>query len=139
MLRFLQIISTFMMMKKLFVGILAFLYLGLSSGIALNVHYCMNKISSIDLFAHKEKCSKCGMKTEEDCCKNQLKIIKLKDSHTLSSNDIHISLPVAFVQHSYAEANCYMYFSESSITLNSNSPPEPSGRTLCISNCVFRI
>lgn len=63
-------------MKKVLVSILAVLYLGLSIGATIDVHYCMGKLLDVD-FNHKTEsdntCNKCGMKKLPDgkgCCRN---------------------------------------------------------------------
>jgi hypothetical protein len=73
--------------KKLLLTILAFSYLLVSSGVGMNTHFCMGKISSVDLFDHgNEKCGKCGMTSSDNggCCKDEYKIVKLQDSHNLA-------------------------------------------------------
>jgi len=42
-------------MKKAAVSILLISYLAVSSGIVVNFHYCMNKLSSTELFAAEGK------------------------------------------------------------------------------------
>src|SRR5215212_4044330 len=87
-------------MKKITVAILAIIYLTVSSGVAMSIHYCMGKVSSIDLMHNSEKCGKCGMKKTNGCCKDEFKIVKLSDSHKLISNEISIFSPVAVIDNS---------------------------------------
>ena len=62
--------------------ILAFLYLGLSSGIVKNLHYCMGELSNVAYgYDNEESCGSCGMKEKQGCCSTELKIVKLEDSH----------------------------------------------------------
>ena len=50
-------------MKKIAVAILAFLYFGVSSGVAMQIHYCMGKKAGVELYGEvNDKCGKCGMK-----------------------------------------------------------------------------
>ena len=37
-------------MKKIYTGILAFVYLAVSSGVALELHYCMGNKAGMELF-----------------------------------------------------------------------------------------
>ena len=75
----------FVSMKRSLTLTIAALYLMLSSGLALNLHYCGEKISSINLSSNKEKCC-CGeLKTEKSCCKDELAILKVKDLHQYST------------------------------------------------------
>lgn len=125
-------------MKKILVTILAFIYLGVSSGIAMNIHYCMGKISSIDMLHNTDKCGKCGMKLgHKGCCKDEFKIVKLSDSHKLISNDINIFTPV--INNHYSIFNTDFIFLEISSSLNNNSPPQSPGVSLNILHSVFRI
>lgn len=127
-------------MKKFLVTILAFIYLGVSSGIAMNIHYCMGKVSSIDLMHNSEKCGKCGMKLgSAGCCKDEFKMVKLSDSHKLISNDINISVPVAVINNYYSIFNSEIVFTEIKSSLKNNSPPVSSGVSLNILLCIFRI
>jgi hypothetical protein len=76
--------------KKVIILFVAMLYLSVVSGLAVNFHYCMGSIASIS-FEHSTdhsdgSCSKCGMeKAENHCCKDEIKILKLNDSHQASS------------------------------------------------------
>lgn len=72
-------------MRKLFIGMISLLYLSTSAGIALNIHYCMNRIASVSLYhgeAEEDGCGTCGMsKTDNHCCKDETKLVKLSDDH----------------------------------------------------------
>lgn len=77
-------------MKKLLISMTAVFYLAVTSGVVMNIHYCMGKISSISFSHDKDHddgtCSKCGMsKTENHCCKDDVKTVKLNDSHQASN------------------------------------------------------
>lgn len=58
---------------------------------AVNIHYCMGKISSVT-FGHEKDhndgtCNKCGMsKTESHCCNDEVQFIKLTDAQQLSKD-----------------------------------------------------
>jgi hypothetical protein len=67
-------------MARVLLSISIFLYLVFSNGWVLDVHYCMNKVSSVHLFETKqETCSRCGMETEESkgCCHEENQVVKL--------------------------------------------------------------
>jgi hypothetical protein len=125
-------------MKKLLVAILAIVYLAVSSGVAMSIHYCMGKISSVDLMHTGDKCSKCGMKKTDGCCKDEFKIVKLSDSHKLISNEINISTPVAIIENASSLFDAQAYSSVSQLHYNNHSPPPPDV-SLNILYCVFRI
>ncbi len=126
-------------MKKLLVAILAIIYLGVSSGFAMTIHYCMGKVSSIDIFNHSNKCGKCGMKTATGCCNEEFKIVKLSDSHKLIANDINIFSPVAIVDNSKSIFDINIFSSELISDFNNYSPPVSKGISLNILYSVFRI
>jgi len=75
-------------MKKLVVAILAILYMGVSTGATLHLHYCMGKLIGWDL-GHKEgdACGSCGMKKglseNKGCCKDEHKQIKLDNDQKM--------------------------------------------------------
>ena len=127
-------------MKKFLVTILAVIYLTVSSGFAMTIHYCMGQVSSIDLLNHEEKkCGKCGMKTTAGCCKDDFKVFKINDSHKLISNDISIFSPVTILDNSKSLFTSDFRHFQIITLFNNHSPPKSQGRSLCILNSVFRI
>ena len=84
-------------MKKILTFLLAILYLGVSSGMAFQVHYCMDKVSDLTLIPAKvDKCSKCGMSGNE-CCRDEVKFVKLHDAHKQTTSGYLISQPVVAI------------------------------------------
>jgi hypothetical protein len=127
-------------MKKFIVSILAFLYLGVSSGIAMEIHYCMGKKSGIDLYASSdEKCGKCGMKAKAGCCSDEHKFYKLNDSHKSVSNDLNFETPVVFISTVFPVFDFFLAKDSSEEKINNHSPPLYSRPSACILNCVFRL
>ena len=126
-------------MKRILVTILAIIYLGVSSGVAMTINYCFGKLSSIDIFHHTGKCSKCGMKTNGGCCTQEFKIVKLTDSHKLVSNDLNISVPVVIINNSNSIFNSNIFSSTITSDLKNHSPPLYQGVPLNILYRVFRI
>jgi len=63
--------------------LLALFFLVFSSGLAVNIHYCSGKVSSIKLVTPSDKCG-CA-KAKDSCCKNQVKVFKIDNSYTKSS------------------------------------------------------
>lgn len=75
-------------MKRILVTILAFLYLGISTGATVHLHYCMGKFLGASLWhddADEHECDHCGMTklsgNDNDCCKEKHKLIKSEDQH----------------------------------------------------------
>lgn len=126
-------------MKKVLVAILAIVYLVVSGGIAINIHYCMGKVASVDLVNSNDKCGKCGMKTTGGCCKDEFKIVKLSDTHKLIATDIKIFAPVALIDNTNSIFNSELPYSIIPAGFKNHSPPEPYGSSLTILYRVFRI
>lgn len=127
-------------MKKLVVSILAFIYLSTSSGFAVYLHYCMGKVDSVNLF-QSEGCAKCGMKVSKskDCCKDELKVVKLEDSHQAKTHHISFISPFTLLQYSYKQISEPIHPELAYKQAIRNNSPPLSGHELCIKNSVFRI
>ena len=128
-------------MKKIITAILAFLYLGVSSGIAMEIHYCMGEKTGIEFFGgDNEKCSKCGMKEKKGgCCKDEHKQVKLKTEHQKSATAQYIQfLDVPALVTPLTDFS----FKGTPIALDfpvSNAPPKIPRERLYILHCVFLI
>ena len=129
-------------MKQILSIVLAVIYLSTSSGLALQVHYCMDEVSGVSLAADDENsCGKCGMeKTSSNCCKDETRFVKLDDAHKL--------LPSSYLQHpSVATVKSSEYFDQSIAysdvidpsVINANAPPVKTNRPLNLMHCVFRV
>lgn len=75
-------------MKKIIVAFLAVLYLGMSSGMAMTIHFCRGKLAKIDFYSQasveaKKGCGKCTRKMQKKppCCKDQYQFVKVDDAH----------------------------------------------------------
>jgi len=56
-------------MKKIYIGILAIVYMAVSSGIAMEIHYCMGKKAGVEFYgSSSDRCGKCGMKDTKTGC-----------------------------------------------------------------------
>ena len=129
-------------MKKIIVCILAFLYLGVSSGIAMEIHYCMGKKAGVDFYkGDNDKCGKCGMKEKKSgcCCNDEHKFYKLNDSHKNVSNDLNFETPVAFTDIPFSIYQFHLTDDPAASELNNHSPPVYTGPSACIMNCIFRL
>ena len=69
-------------MRKPFILLLAIVYLGITSGVMVNVHYCMGRIAEVN-YGHDDadKCGKCGMDQKNGCCTTEHKFVKSADEH----------------------------------------------------------
>ena len=128
-------------MKKIYIGILAFVYMAVSSGIALELHYCMGDMAGIELYgSSSDTCGKCGM-TEKDtgCCHDEFKFYKISDSHKTVSNDIDFTASSFAVVNDFNIYNWQMPLNTALTAVNNHSPPDDTGPSAYIMNCVFRL
>ena len=128
-------------MKKIYIGILAFVYMAVSSGIAVQLHYCMGDKAGMEFYGSaSDKCGKCGM-TEKDtgCCHDEFKFYKISDSHKTVSNNIDLSIPSTWVYTDFYIYNWQMPDNTALTAVNNHSPPDYTGPSASIMNCVFRI
>jgi hypothetical protein len=128
-------------MKKIYIGILAVLYVAVSSGVALELHYCMGNKAGMDIYGTaNKKCGKCGMTEKKTgCCHDEFKFYKISDSHKTVSNNIDLTASSIAVVHEYHLFNWQMPGNVPLIAVNNNSPPGDTEASACIMNCVFRI
>jgi hypothetical protein len=128
-------------LKKVIIAVMAILYLGVSSGIAMEIHYCMGKKAGVEFYGKGDgPCGKCGMKEKNGCCDDEHKFYKLSDSHKNVSNDINFSLPVLALIPVGIPLDCVRFSpATTGQALKNHSPPEYAGPSACIMNCVFRL
>lgn len=78
-------------MKKFLLITLTLLYIGVSSGIALNLHYCMGKLADVEL-GQASACASCGKKSQPSgCCSSETQLIKLsvdQNVHLTTATDL---------------------------------------------------
>jgi hypothetical protein len=125
--------------KRIVITILAFLYLGIASGITVSVHFCMGDLASVEYGIPSDKdCSKCGMKEKKGCCHTESKLVKIQDEHQWVKESFSFSqLPVEV---SSVEINTIPVLAEKELlALQYHSPPDPRVNEVYLHNCVFRI
>lgn len=128
-------------MKKVYIGILAIVYMAVSSGIAVQLHYCMGDKAGMELYGSvSDKCGKCGM-TEKDtgCCHDEFKFYKISDSHKTVSNDIDLATSSVAVVNDHYTYNWQTPVNTAITSVNNHSPPDYTKPDVCIMNCTFRI
>ncbi len=87
-------------MRRFLVYIFAVLYLGLSSGVTLNLHYCMGKLAEVSLW-HLDSCPACGETCcgetckPHPCCSTETEYVKLSIDQEVGSTSVQPSAPVA--------------------------------------------
>jgi hypothetical protein len=129
-------------MKKFLAISVAIMYLGITSGLVLQIHYCMGKAAGTTVqFTEKDShlCDKCGMqKGATKCCHDEIKVIKVQDSHKQVTNDFQCQPPAAPEQE-YNLINPAHHFYSDATPVSNHSPPTAGPTPLCIFNCVFRL
>ena len=131
-------------MKRFVLIIISFFYLVISSGMIVNLHYCMNRFTSADFnpVNQKKKCDVCGMdKTKSHgCCHDEIKLVKLQDDQnkaSYSSFDFATFQSIATIPSLFIAAS--FYNADKINDFPDHSPPLPNGQDIQIKNCVFRI
>jgi hypothetical protein len=131
-------------MLRPLVAVLTVVYFAVSSGVVMNVHYCMGKRqqAEMDVLAAKKSC-KCGKPEKKgqkkSCCKTESMFIKLDDVQKASYAQYTIQAPVA---DAIAQSNIFpliAYRSTDRVVAVSHSPPLLSAQDTYLLNCVFRI
>lgn len=117
------------------------IYLTVSSGIALEVHYCMGKLAGVDFYdADHDKCSRCGMKEKKGgCCSDEHKFYKLADAHKNVSNNYDASFSQVAVVNDFVSFSDNLVVSFDKNIFHINSPPGNFGPPIFLRNCSFRI
>lgn len=128
-------------MKKIYIGILAIVYMAVSSGIAMEIHYCMGQKAGVEFYgSSSDRCGKCGMKdTKTGCCHDEHKFYKLNDSHKTVSNDINFAADEIVLAGGQVVYDWQLPVSVSLAAINNHSPPGSTEPSACIMNCVFRL
>ena len=88
-------------MKKAAAISLLFLFLFTNSGIAVNVHWCRGKITSVKFFENDKYGCKCGKKAmKRGCCKDKSVILKAPlDPAKTNQFSFNIQIPKLEVAH----------------------------------------
>ncbi|SFI85631.1 HYC_CC_PP family protein [Chryseobacterium indologenes] len=126
-------------MKKILAILFSIFYFGFSSGAAFSIHYCMKELVSVSQKAD-DICGKCGVKNKKECCKTEIKIVKVDDSQ--KSDLLHLEflgqISEVPVKHQFAFID--RSFSATKFTqIQINAPPEFRPVPIYINHCNFRI
>jgi hypothetical protein len=112
-----------------------------SSGLAMEIHYCMGKRAGVEFFHQKQdKCSKCGMKEKKGCCNDEHKFYKLEGAYKNATNNISFSATDQFASLPLQPVSCLQII-ESPVLNNTknHSPPQDTGPALSVLYCIFRL
>lgn len=111
-----------------------------SSGVAMEIHYCMGKRAGVDFYnTADDKCDRCGMKEKKGgCCKDEHFFYKLADAHKNVTNDYYgFASPVVLTTHYFISLAADIPLAANTSFIN-KAPPR-DGPPMFIRNCVFRI
>ncbi|RYZ26676.1 MAG: hypothetical protein EOO10_14905 [Chitinophagaceae bacterium] len=128
-------------MKKLFASILLLVYFTVSTGFVVSVHYCMNKVDSVQLGdTSSDECNKCGMHIESSggCCKDDVKMVKMQvDQSFAKTTTPNFTLLTALPVFYESYVTPYSDSHEENYPL-AHGPPLSKQDTY-LQNCVFRL
>ncbi len=113
-----------------------------SSGIAMEIHYCMGEKAGIDFYKNSDdKCGRCGMKEQnkKGCCSDEHQFLKLDDSHQKAINTYTFTLGEVAALDLYPSYKTILLPAGALLAVKNHSPPgylRPPARIL---HGVFRI
>lgn len=126
-------------MKKIIALLLAVLYIGTTSGVVLNVHYCMGKISSVKVDNFRNTFCKCGKKEAGgSCCKTEIRVVKFSNDHQASLASFDVKVPAVILPSRVSLIDLCEINTHIPVRPAANAPPGTSSKSY-IENCVFRI
>ncbi len=127
-------------MKKFSLGILTFIYITVASGIVVNIHYCMGKLSEVGYgYSSSDKCGKCGMENKTGCCHNESKFLKITDDQQLAKANVDIAQVPVEINIINVDLSQPVRGFEKILELQYHSPPDKRPSSVYLLNCVFRI
>ena len=113
-----------------------------SSGIAMEIHYCMGEKAGVDFYKlTDDKCGRCGMKEEnkKGCCSDDHKFYKLDDSHQKAISDYNFNIGNVYIVNVYPVLNAQFPPAGSATLVNNHSPPDYAKPPARILHGVFRL
>lgn len=130
-------------MKRPIAVILALLYLVVSTGATVHMHYCMGSLVDMGLWHNKsERCSNCGMDNTKarDCCKDKHQFVKLEKDQQASEHSVQQAplFATAWLPALQSLVNLYHPTSTEKRAVN-HPPPLLHYQIIYLLNCVFRI
>lgn len=111
-----------------------------SSGVAMEIHYCMGKRAGVDFYKTAgDTCGRCGMKEKKGgCCNDEHLFYKLDDAHKNVYNNYNAFISPVIVMHDFS-----VYVTATVLPVEKRfvqkAPPGDYGPPIFIKNCVFRI
>lgn len=140
-------------MKKFLVFILSLIYMTVSIGTTVHLHYCMDKLVEWNLGNKKTNakiCSYCGMaktkngehcgKQDDGCCKDEQKQVKIEKDQKIAGTTFNFENPLSksFVQ-TPVDFSSFEITSPVIAYSTAHAPPQTENIPLFLRNCIFRI
>lgn len=127
-------------MARIVATYLLILYTAFTTGLAIDVHYCGGKVSSVSFEKQSEKdaCGKCK-KANSHCCHNEVRFLKVNDAHSVVAVKDVPACPETLLTFNNLLFNISSLNGVGSVTYSEYSPPLKSPPDIFIRNCVFRI
>ena len=126
-------------MKKFVATIVLVVYAVMSTGFVVSLHYCMDKVNSVELgHSTSDNCDRCGMHKDGHCCWDDVKVVKIQSSHLNTNTTIEIPslAPALATDYDYVLIRNFQ-------VLQANDPiahgPPLDKQDTYLTNCVFRI
>jgi hypothetical protein len=84
--------------KKVSTLLLLFLFLLANSGMAVNIHWCGGKLSSVELNIDKKSKCECGKKTmKPNCCEDSSFHLKASNEYSKATYECNLKQPIVKV------------------------------------------
>ncbi|MCY7422754.1 MAG: hypothetical protein LH478_13545 [Chitinophagaceae bacterium] len=127
-------------MKKFFASILAVLYFTASSGTVLNLHYCMGKLSSVEVDNLSVKSCMCGpQEPKSACCGDEIKVLKVSNVHQASVGDFSMDVQTTALPTAVSLMDVSKLTGEQISKPYAHAPPDIPVPSANILHCVFLI
>lgn len=128
-------------MKKSLATISILIYFAFTCGVMINMHYCMNRLDSVKLYAEKsDYCGKCGMYAQKhSCCHDEVSIVKIDDDHQASQFSFTSETPAPLT--TILSEFILPVSGTNTIKADHSGQPPPllTEQDTYLQNCVFRI
>lgn len=84
-----------------FIGIwVALMYMTVTSGVVINIHYCMGEVASVALgHEGQDRCQECGM-DNKGCCHDEVQVVRLCADQLQGKHQVQVpQFPAVLSQH----------------------------------------